>query len=173
MYTIDARDQVKELADVPQSSVGAPLPLILAAEGKLVVAYLVEAREPGWDGSSVRVVTQADEDELAARVEFVRPYAHQFGPPNDEAFSGHPLASRGLHPYGAFEVLQSSWIRALERMNAIHPQHRPDHFSAYRHFILAFHDSTFECVAQGYTVETGYGPLDKLVRRPHRGLRLG
>jgi hypothetical protein len=44
--------------------------------------------------------------------------AHTFGPSNDEAFSGHPLAARGLTPYGAFKIENSSWVRHLERMNS-------------------------------------------------------
>jgi hypothetical protein len=43
-------------------------------------------------------------------LEFSGCYAHLFGPPNDEAFSGHPLASRGLQPYRITEVKHSSWI---------------------------------------------------------------
>ena len=35
----------------------------------------------------------------------------------DEAFSGHPLAERGLQPYSTFEVLDSSWIRGLMKRN--------------------------------------------------------
>lgn len=165
MYAIDERDQVKELTDLPQSSVGAPCPVIVASEHELVVAYFVEVADPDWDGTSVRVVT-GDAEEAAARVEFVRPLAHFFGPPNDEAFSGHPLAGRGLHPYGAFEIIGSSWVRSLERMNRVHRQHRPEHFASYRHFVLAFHDSTFECIAKGYSPQRGTGPLDQLARGP-------
>ena len=165
MYVIDDRDQVRELTDLPQSSVGAPLPVIVASEEQLAVAYFLEVADPDCDGTSVRVVTGEAED-AAARVEFVRPLAHFFGPPNDEAFSGHPLAGRGLHPYGAFEVIGSSWVRSLERMNRVHPQHRPEHFASYHHFVLAFHDSTFECVAKEYFAQRGTGPLDQLARRP-------
>ncbi len=86
-----------------------------------------------------------------------------FGPPNDEAFAGHPLASRGLQPYGAFEVLASSWIRQLERMNAVHRHHDPEDFAVYRHIVLAFHDSTFECIAEGYTCEEAWGFPSSLI----------
>lgn len=165
MYAIDDRDQVKELTALPQSSVGAPCPVIVASEGELVVAYFVEVADSEWDGTSVRVVSGEAED-AAARVEFRRPLAHFFGPPNDEAFSGHPLAGRGLHPYGAFEIIGSSWVRSLERMNRVHPQHRPEHFASYRHFVLAFHDSTFECIAKEYSAERGTGPLVQLARGP-------
>jgi hypothetical protein len=76
-----------------------------------------------------------------------------FGPPNDEAFGGHPLASRGLSPYAVFEVQQSSWIRKHERMNSVHPSHNRERFLAgIKHFIFAFHDSTFECIAEGFEI---------------------
>ena len=94
-----------------------------------------------------------------------------FGPPSDEAFDGHPLASRGLEPWDAFEVVDSSWVRQLERMNAVHPAHRPEHFADYRHFILAFKDAVFECVATGYTSELTHGPVAELAA--HEAARLG
>lgn len=149
---------------MPQSSVGAPCPVVLAGEGMLSVAFFLEDMPADWDGTSVRVVGP-ESGEPAAVVRFKRPHASFFGPPNDEALRGHPLAARGLHPYGAFEVLHSSWVRALERMNLVHPYHRPEHFTSYRHFVLSFHDSTFECVAEGYSHELGKGPLNELVAK--------
>jgi len=58
------------------------------------------------------------------------------------------------------EVEHSSWIRALERMNAVHPYHRTEHFLKYRHFIFAFHDSTVECVAEGLRVHLHRGSVN-------------
>jgi hypothetical protein len=168
MYSVDDRDSVHDLPDVPRSSVGAPLPLVVASEHRLFLAYLVESRAPGWDGSTVRVVSHRSPDQPTALVEFVRPAAHCFGPPNDEAFEGHPLAARGLHPYGAFEVRDSSWIRALERMNRVHPHHRPEHFAGLRHYVFAFHDSTFECVAEGLHAEERRVPLTELLPEMQR-----
>jgi hypothetical protein len=133
MYQVDESDRVSELADVPRSSVGAPIPLVLSDEHRLVVAYYIQGTPADWDGSSASVVGAEDVGEPVALVRFKFCYAHMFGPPNDEAFRGHPLASRGLHPYGAFEVTHSSWIRRLERMNAVHPYHRPEAFWKRRH----------------------------------------
>jgi hypothetical protein len=76
-------------------------------------------------------------------------YAFYFGSPNDEAHNGHPLHSVGLRPYTFAEVIKSPWIAALERQNRVHPSHDPARFSSLRHFILPFHDGTFECVAGG------------------------
>ena len=159
MYSVDERDTVIELKDFPQASVGAPCPVVMADENQLVVAYYVGIVDPRWTGSTIGVVDPGSTDEPVAVVAFPSYRAFMFGPPNDEAFSGHPLASRGLSPYSVFEVRQSSWIRGLERMNAVHPYHRPEMFSSLRHFVFAFHDSTFECVAKDYAIEVRRGPV--------------
>jgi hypothetical protein len=138
----------------PQSSLGAPCPMVLASEHSLAVVFYTEPAEPGWDGTSARMVSLDSPSERAAVVRFERPSAHVFGPPGDEVFEGHRLAAIGLVPYAAFEVTNSKWILDLERQNAVHPRHdKKRYLEGKRHFILTFHDSTFECVAQGYTVE--------------------
>src|SRR5215831_2107088 len=157
MYDVDDKDQVRELQDMPQSSVGAPLPFICSDEFCVVLAYYVQEDSSGWDGSRVRIVCPSEGDEPFAIVRFTGCRAHMFGPPNDEAFAGHPLAGRGLRPYGVFEVDDSSWIRRLERMNSVHPSHRPERFWKLRHLIFTFHDSTFECVCDGFDVRLALG----------------
>jgi hypothetical protein len=113
--------------------------MLIAGEHVLRLSYYVEYRPDNRGKEDACLV-----------IEFASPYAHMLGPPNDEAFSGHPLAGRGLAPYRVFEVDGSSWLKSLERMNAVHPAHRPEHFADYKHFIFAFHDSTFECIAKGF-----------------------
>jgi hypothetical protein len=158
MYTVDSRDTVVELKNTPQSDIGAPLPFVWADDYRLILSYLVSEPDPNWDGTYINVVSPETEDTLVAIVRFARPYAHMFGPPNDEAFDGHPLANRGLTPYAAFEVVESSWIRQLERMNSVHSCHNPERFMEnLRHFIFAFHDSTFECVARSFSVSVHRG----------------
>lgn len=159
MYIIDAQDTVVEILDVPQSSIGAPCPMILAGEHHLHLAYFTEDGSPGWDGTTVRIVGEGSEGEHVALVAFAGVYAHMFGPPNDEALGGHPLASRGLQPYSVNEIHGSSWVRSLERMNSVHPYHRPESFSRYRHFVFAFHDTTFECIAESFTVTVHCGSV--------------
>lgn len=118
------------------------------------------ARRFGWWTSKI--------DEPVALVEFTHAMAHMFGPPNDEAFSGHPLASRGVGPYSVHEVHHSSWIRRLERMNAVHPYHRPERFAHYRHFIFAFHDTTFECIAETFSITVHTGSVAEVLGRASR-----
>jgi hypothetical protein len=163
MYDVDKRDHVVELMNVPQSSVGAPIPFVMSDEHRLVLAYYIEDAPENWDGSTVRIVAPTDADQPVALIRFRFCYAHMFGPPNEEAFSGHPLASRGLRPCGAFEVKDSSWIRRLERMNSVHRYHRPEVFWNRRHLIFAFHDTTFECVCDGFEVSVTQGSLESVV----------
>jgi hypothetical protein len=87
---------------------------------------------------------------------FTRALASRFGYPNDEALQGHPLWRGGLRHYGCFEVLDSTWKATLEHQNMIA-------FPAWggwpwaRHFIFTFHDSTFECLADGFSVRSAGG----------------
>jgi hypothetical protein len=164
MYTVDQMDTVVKLTNVPQSSIGAPCPMLLAGESHVHLAYYLQNTPHGWDASTVRVLDESSGDEPCALVEFRNPYAHMFGPPNDEAFEGHPLASRGLNPYGAFEVSRSSWLRLLERMNSVHPYHKAEHFEAYKHFVFSFHDTTFECIAKGFEVSLHRGSVAAVLR---------
>ena len=164
MYTVDSQDSVHELTGLPQSSVGAPLPWVLADEHAVVVAYICEQHGESRDGTTANVVNSESSSEEIAIVRFAC-YAHFFGPPNDEAFRGHPLAERGLEPYGSFRVEDSSWIRHLERMNSVHPYHDRRRFAELHHYILSFHDSIFECVADSFRVETRNASLRSCLPR--------
>ena len=159
MYSVTGEDRPRELRELPRSSIGAPNPMVLAGEHSLRIAYYLENRPEGWNGTTVRMLSADEGNEPCAVIEFTMPYAHMFGPPNDEAFAGHPLADRGLRPYGVFEIEGSSWLRTLERMNAVHPSHNPKHFSKYKHFIFTFHDTTFECIAEGFSFCLGSGSV--------------
>jgi hypothetical protein len=163
MYSVDNKDKVVNLPGVPQSPVGAPCPFVMSDEHTRLLAYFVHKVDPNWDGTYVRLVGPNTPGETIALVNFTRCRAFMFGPPNDEAFHGHPLAARGLKPYSAAEVLHSSWIRKLERMNAVHPKHTSGHFENHRHFIFSFHDSTFECVAWDFTVTLHEGTMQSLL----------
>lgn len=159
MYPVDELDAVIELQDVPQSDIGAPLPIIVSDEHTIVLVYIVSEPDPNWDGTYVKIVSPNSDNISIAIIKFSKSYAHMFGPPNDEAFSGHPLAGRGLHAYSAFQVQHSSWIRQLERMNSVHPRHNVKRFEALNHYIFVFHDSTFECVAQSFEIMMRRGTL--------------
>jgi hypothetical protein len=169
VYDVDARDRVVPVSEVPQSDVGAPLPLVLADEHRVLLGYLLAVSDPDWDGTQVRLVGP-DSDGPGAIIEFHGAQSFYFGAPNDEAFEGHPLAARGLSPYRVAKIEDSSWIRRLERMNSVHPNHNPEAFWTLSHFVFAFHDSTFECVAESFTPHTVPGPMSAIAAEMYRRL---
>lgn len=152
MYTIDGSDEVVENTDLPAADPGAPDVQVMAHQARVVLQYGVPGLEVGQMGPQGRIILPEDipdHYDPMAFVEFERVRAHMLGSPNDEALKGHPLASRGLRPYGIYEIRRSSWVRSLEQMNRVHSGHSPALFSRLRHFIFTFHDVTFECVAEG------------------------
>lgn len=170
MFSLKRSEAVIKLQGFPQSSIGAPCPMLVASEHALHVAFYGEP-EPDWNGAATRIVESNSTEEQVILVTFEHPSTHLFGPPNDEAFSGHRLAAKGLEPYGAFEVLHSEWIQQLEAMNAVHPRHdRARFLEGKRHLILTFHDSTFECVARGYRVEFTKGSLKQAIQSTVRSI---
>ena len=158
MYSVDGLDVVKKLTGLPQSSVGAPCPMILCSESNLHLAYYLQQDTSDWNGLP-RIVGIHSGAEDCALVRFSGLISHMFGHPNDEAFEGHPLERRGLRPYAEFEVENSSWIRKLERMNSVHLAHRPEVYFSRKHFIFAFHDSTFECIASNFELSIHQGSV--------------
>ena len=99
-----------------------------------------------------------------AIVTFERCLITKFGYPNDEALDGHPLSARGLAAYGVFEVLDSSWARSVVIQNRVRFPATPDDYAG-RHFVFAFHDSTFECLARDLRVEFAEGPAAEIIQR--------
>ncbi|MFO0551104.1 MAG: hypothetical protein U0271_22125 [Polyangiaceae bacterium] len=133
--------------------VGAPLPLVVSSGHRLFVVYRQREHDPAWDGSYAEMVDPASaEVRLIAIVEFHRCLIHRFGAPNDEALEGHALHGRGLEAYRAHTVERSSWLREQERINSVHRHHRPEAFAGFTHYVLPFHDETFECLADGHRI---------------------
>jgi hypothetical protein len=55
-------------------------------------------------------------------------------------------------------------------MNAVHPHH--DKYRLMRdkkHYVFSFHDTTFECVAESFTVEVSTGSVKGVIRRVLEG----
>lgn len=155
MYPIDEVDRLLELPEVPRPEPGAPCPVLLAEENRLVLSYWLPETPP----------YPADPTAPFAFIRFERPYFHSFGPPNDEALQGHPLSARGLEPCRVYQVAHSSLIRRLESMNAVHPCHSAALFADFRHYLFTFHDSTFECVAVGFQAYREYIHVDEQLAR--------
>ena len=110
---------------IPVPDVDNPLPIVLAKDGTTVLSYMA-------------FVARKDAHII---VSFHVAFAHRFGPPDRRGLAAHPLAQRGLKADGAFEVVDSSWVRGSFGGKG-------------RHYIFTFRDAVFECIAEGYGYET-------------------
>ena len=138
--------------DVPQCDVGAPTPVIYSDESYLYLFYYLSLSDENWDGTYVKI-RNGNVDEGVSCIKFEGCIQYKFGDPNDEAIEGHPLYKYGLSAYAFFEVMSSEWINTLMEMNRVHPYHKDEHFSEYKHFIYFFHDNCFEVVCKSYTYD--------------------
>lgn len=73
-----------------------------------------------------------------------------FGPPDENEIVNHPLAKNGIHAHDVFQVVESSWIRGLLTAAAESDAGLAARFAHCNHYIFAFHDSTFECIAESF-----------------------
>lgn len=139
---------------------GAPLPVMLVSDQKTLLLFRVRVPNPAWDGSYATPVGLGDpESERLALAEFTRCASAKLGAPNDEVFHGHPLYGRGFEGGRALKVMDSPWLQELRSINEVHSEFRSDAWARRTHFILPFHDSTFECVAESFTVDVVCMPM--------------
>ena len=145
---------------------GAPLPHLMVNDNRALLSFYLRRSDPDWDGSYVTIKDPSDGSvESLALVEFDFCYSARLGAPNDEVFEGHPLAGKGLDGYTAQLVKNSRWIHELETINSVHRMYDPDSWRDLNHYVFWFHDSTFECVARSYKVETYRESLGEMLAR--------
>ena len=150
-----AAERIEEFAetiDFPVKwDIGAPMPHLLANGYRtFLLFYLKDSYSEGSRTESV------------ALVQFHRCLSAKLGDPNEEVFHGHPLEGKGLEPYTAQIVRNSKWIHELEAINKVHSPYNPEFWRSLNHYILWFHDDTFECVAKSYEVEVFQKSMDEV-----------
>jgi hypothetical protein len=138
---------------------GAPLPHVLSSGWRTFLLYVAHEPDPDWDGSYVREMRTMDIHRIAL-VEFRQCSVYQFGVPNDEVIGGHRLWGKGLAPYAAHVIANSRWLAEMEQINKVHPSYQPDKWRALKHYLLIFHDESFECLASSYTIEVMQDTLE-------------
>jgi hypothetical protein len=100
-----------------------------------------------------------------AVVEFKRCLVSRFGYPNDEARWGIPQYKDVA--YGIYEVQNSTWIKEVVRLNRYRFPDTEDDYVG-KHFLFAFHDDTFECLADDMALEIVDEPYDVTFERIRR-----
>jgi hypothetical protein len=149
----------------PVWDVGAPLPHLVTEGRKTSLVYLTREPDPTSDGRTAHVVDPQDEElHLVALVQFHRVVSVRMGAPNDEVLHGHPLFGKGLAAYQPHVVVRSSWLAELRKVNSVHRAHDPAPWERFHHYLLPFHDETFECLAESFTATTKLTSLKSACR---------
>ncbi|MEO1247808.1 MAG: hypothetical protein AAFX56_19180 [Pseudomonadota bacterium] len=149
-----------------QWDVGAPLPFLLCSDNQTFLTFYAGRSDPDWDGTYVNVVDPGSPMPASlCLVSFKACASAKLGHPNDEVLSGHPLSGRGVDGYTAQIVKNSPWLAEVAKTNSAHRYDRPERWEALNHYVFWFHDSTFECLAESYDVETTSEPMPDLLRR--------
>lgn len=146
-------DQHAEPVDLGVTwDVGAPMPHVVSGSGRTFLVF--HLADPAWDGTDVAVADPGEDSPAGVGlVEFRNVHEVRFGGPNDEALKGHSLYGKGLRPYQAHVVRGSKWIASAEEANSVHPYHRGGWHERLNHYVLCFHDETFECLAEDVRAE--------------------
>jgi len=131
---------------------GAPTPYLLRNDNKTFLCYYLKEELPGWDGTWVKIVNPVEVNGLVAVVEFKTCFTAKLGAPNDEVLHGHPLFGKGLDFYSPSIIKNSTWVKELENINKVHWGYNPLVWAKLNHYFFPFHDTTFECLAYGFTV---------------------
>lgn len=131
-------DEYAETLEFPARwDVGAPMPHFMKNDHRALLAFLLSEPDPNWDGTYVTVKGPSDEGpEPLGLVEFNRCISAKLGAPNDEVFEGRPLNGKGLEAYGAQRVINSRWLKEVEKINSVHHMYRPESWRDLHHFIF-------------------------------------
>ena len=121
----------------------SPSPIVFSTmEGTCICFYLIP--EDGMALNTARIILK-----FRVCIEYT------FGGPSGELVYGHPYYELGLDGSLFYELQDSDWIKACERINSIHPQHDPERWKKFKHYILTFHDNMFQCIAEGFEAIEG------------------
>jgi hypothetical protein len=152
LQSVRMTDEVRELDLGFLPNAGAPMPTLLSREnGATVIAFFGQP-------------TNGTSDQVPVVIEVTRCLVATFGYPSDEALPGHPLYAAGLRHYAVFEVIDSSWKERIIKQNRHSFSNTPPQYATLRHFVVTFHDSTFECLAQDINARATTGTTESILR---------
>ena len=135
---------------------GVYAPSVISDGDKLLLVYGTREIHPSYNKSTMKIIGDAQSDGFMAIIEFLGWVDFKFGMLDEETISS-PHYIEGLQPYQAYEVQNSQWLENLKLL--LSPKRKWDN---YRHFVLGFHDTRFECIAKSYSIEA-YGSKNEKV----------
>lgn len=153
MYVANGNEELVEPSGIPHPIGGAPNPLIVSDEHKMILGYYT-----------------ADENAVVREEDFEKPvmvgmdselqpccllrasyWKYVFGPPGMDKQDLHPLHTLGLEYCRVQEVRRSQWIKDEGPPSGYSKHARKA--QTWIHLVITFHDSTFEGLLSDIEVE--------------------
>ncbi len=147
-YVANGRERLIRRADLPQPLPGAPSPLFVGDEHRVLLAYFAKDDDDVCDSEGVvepQLIEPNAVDQLVA-VCAMDYYAVQSEPFHWESLERHPLRDKGLRLCSVFELKASSWNAELAPPDK--GLLNPRKFERWKHMMFVFHDSIFEVVCR-------------------------
>jgi len=127
------------------------VPSIIASEGKVLLVFATNEVLPNYDPFVLKIVGDTNSQDYMAIVEFPGLIDFKFGWINDDPIS-LPYFVDDPWRYRAYEVENSRWLKNPPQTYSAE-EAKEQAPKDYRHFLLVFHDSRFECIAKSYYIE--------------------
>ena len=115
-----------------------------------MLVYPISEPDPAWDGTHVTSVDPHSPDEHPLAIVEFKSCEHRLGGPGDESLGDHRLWGRGLTYYSAHLVHNSVWLNEVAPLAKDRPAR--ECWERKNHYVITFHDSTFECITDGYEI---------------------
>ncbi len=147
-------EEYAEPCDVPLKwDRNTPMPHCMMSEQRALIAFLLAA--PGKAAAARQMKAQSPADEMPeawALVDFGWCVFAKLSSPYEceSVIDTHPLMGKGLEESTGQRVVNSCWIKDVERISAMSLDYRPECWRDLTHFIFSFTCATFECIARSY-----------------------
>lgn len=147
--------------------VGSPVPKIFASGHHLKLFYFANPERGIVDD-----IVERDpiSDRGIGIINFSSCLLFKFGTPNDEILEGHPYFELGLGFYDLFEIQESDWLNQVKEIGKVHQGFTETMYEKYRHFVITFHDNTFECLAKKYEESYSIKSMAEIITDQVKGL---
>jgi hypothetical protein len=150
---VQANQPVEESVEAVDLGVpvgSAPMPVLLATDSNTLIAFCFSSGQA----------------EQVAVVEFDRCLAAMLGEPNEDTLRGHRLYEKGLG-YGANVVHHSAWLAEFNELARRTSVDFDELWwdAKFKHYVICFQDSTFQCIAAGFYVRTFAESMEEVLRR--------
>ncbi len=131
--------ELVEIKNVIKMDNGGASPMVVSNENQLYLIFYKDISEQSYNNYDDRYI-----------MKFGLYLKYNFGIPNNESLYNHPYGKLGVESYSFYELKKSPLLEEMESIEKLHPYYNKSNWLGYKHYIITFHDSMFECIAKDF-----------------------